>query len=370
MKRTWDRLSPLRILHASSILRFSTTGTVIRTFEIVKIILIYQRCVIYPSSSKNGIIYRNCLSTRILQLSYFQTNFHAWSRSTKTRIVSFQINPIKDLLQLDRNARAQLESSHRREYKFPSKQAVAKKEGARRAVSIRNPSPWREITRPRFPPFPRCFYTRKGRVAIFMSSAARGKTFSGEIGAEMGRDWRGWRAVKRVSLLLLAATETLLFSSLLFFALLFDTRVCQLLFHSSPFVSRPWSVFKADTLRSAPVEKRMQPCCARVEKTGEPCASCCFEREEKKREKERERLWSSLIGELGRVWPLEKVSPPAFFISFSSPLWSTFLLFPMFQTIVSKCGNFQLGGEGLLLHPTRFEKRDCWMERKVSLSRW
>lgn len=197
---------------------------------------------------------------------------------------------------------------------------MAKKEGARRAVSIRNPSPWREITPP--PSFPRCFYTRKGRVAIFMSSAARGKTFSGEIGAEMGRDWRGWRAVKRS---ISAATRrnrdsSLFFSSLLLFALLFDTRVCQLLFHSSPFVSRPWSVFKADTLRSAPVQKRMQSCCARVEKTGEPCASCCFER-----------LWSSLIGELGRVRLLEKISPPTFFVPFHPPYGQRFLCFQRFK---------------------------------------
>lgn len=85
------------------------------------------------------------------------THRHVSTRNSLTRIsfpieidengkqVSFQINPIEDLLQL---ARAALESSHRREYKFPSKQAAAKKEGARRAVSIRNPSPWREITRP------------------------------------------------------------------------------------------------------------------------------------------------------------------------------------------------------------------------------
>lgn len=251
--------------------------TAIRIFEILKIIL-------YPSSSKTATIY---LSTRILEiLSYFQTNFHAVNEFSNENFIpdrdggkqeTFPSKLIRS--KTCSNWRVQLESSDRREYKFPPKQAVAKKEGARRAVSIRNPSPWREITPP--PSFPRCFYTRKGRVAIFMSSAARGKTFSGEIGAEMGRDWRGWRAVKRS---ISAATRrnrdsSLFFSSLLLFALLFDTRVCQLLFHSSPFVSRPWSVFKADTLRSAPVQKRMQSCCARVEKTGEPCASCCFERE-------------------------------------------------------------------------------------------
>lgn len=224
------------------------------------------------------------------------------------------------------NWRVQLESSDRREYKFPPKQAVAKKEGARRAVSIRNPSPWREITPP--PSFPRCFYTRKGRVAIFMSSAARGKTFSGEIGAEMGRDWRGWRAVKRS---ISAATRrnrdsSLFFSSLLLFALLFDTRVCQLLFHSSPFVSRPWSVFKADTLRSAPVQKRMQSCCARVEKAGEPCASCCFERERETLIFVNRRAWSSST--FGKNLSTYILCP------FSSPLRSTFLVFPTFPNVV------------------------------------
>lgn len=168
----------------------------------------------------------------------------------------------------------------------------------------------------------------------------------------MGRDWRGWRAVKRS---ISAATRrnrdsSLFFSSLLLFALLFDTRVCQLLFHSSPFVSRPWSVFKADTLRSAPVQKRMQSCCARVEKTGEPLL----------REREREtlifvnrRAWSSST--FGKNLSTYILCP------FSSPLRSTFLVFPTFQTIVSKCGNFQLGGEALLPHPSRFGK----IERSV-----
>lgn len=169
----------------------------------------------------------------------------------------------------------------------------------------------------------------------------------------MGRDWRGWRAVKRG---ICAATtpQPRLFSSLLFFALLFDTRVCQLLFHSSPFVSRPWSVFKADTLRSAPVEKRMQPCCARIEKTD---ASCCFERERE-----------TLIFVNRRAWPgLEKNLSACIFYPFSSPLWSTFLLFPTFQTVVSECGNLQ-AGEELLLHPSRFGKRG--LLDGVSSSRW
>lgn len=152
--------------------------TAIRIFEILKIIL-------YPSSSKTTTISKQIFTPHRPVNEFSNENFIP-DRDGGTQ-ETFPSKLIRS--KTCSNWRVQLESSDRREYKFPPKQAVAKKEGARRAVSIRNPSPWREITPP--PSFPRCFYTRKGRVAIFMSSAARGKTFSGEIGAEMGRDWRG-----------------------------------------------------------------------------------------------------------------------------------------------------------------------------------
>lgn len=174
----------------------------------------------------------------------------------------------------------------------------------------------------------------------------------------MGRDWRGWRAVKRG---ICAATtpQPRLFSSLLFFALLFDTRVCQLLFHSSPFVSRPWSVFKVDTLRSAPVEKRMQPCCARIEKTD---ASCCFERERE-----------TLIFVNRRAWPgLEKNLSACIFYPFSSPLYGQrFFCFqrfkPSFQSVVI-CRQ----GRGCCCILRGLGKGVCWMEclRPSGRKRW
>lgn len=245
----------------------------------------------------------------------------------------------------------QLESSDRREYKFPPKQAVAKKEGARRAVSIRNPSPWREITPP--PSFPRCFYTRKGRVAIFMSSAARGKTFSGEIGAEMGRDWRGWRAVKRS---ISAATRSnrdssLFFSSLLLFALLFDTRVCHFSIPLPSFHGR--GVCLRPTLCARLPFKNVCNPVARGLKKRANRVHLVASRERETLIFVNRRAWSSST--FGKNLSTYILCP------FSSPLRSTFLVFPTFQTIVSKCGNFQLGGEALLPHPSRFGK----IERSV-----
>lgn len=133
-----------------------------------------------------------------LELSHLQTNFHTSTRfdkeffnenfipdrdRRKLETGSFQINPIEDLLQL---ARAALESSHRREYKFPSKQAAAKKEGARRAVSIRNPSPWREITRPPSISPPAVSIREKGGLQFSCHPRHEEKHFPGKLERRWG----------------------------------------------------------------------------------------------------------------------------------------------------------------------------------------
>lgn len=112
---------------------------------------------------------------------FFNENFIPDRENGKQ--VSFQINPIEDLLQL---ARAALESSHRREYKFPSKQAAAKKEGARRAVSIRNPSPWREITRPPSISPPAVSIREKGGLQFSCHPRHEEKHFPGKLERRWG----------------------------------------------------------------------------------------------------------------------------------------------------------------------------------------
>lgn len=324
--------------------------TAIRIFEILKIIL-------YPSSSKTTTIY---LSTRILEiLSYFQTNFHAVNEFSNENFIpdrdggkqeTFPSKLIRS--KTCSNWRVQLESSDRREYKFPPKQAVAKKEGARRAVSIRNPSPWREITP--LLPFPAVSIREKGGLQFSCHPRHEEKHFPGKLErrwGEIGGDGVRW---KGVSPLLLAATETLLFSSLPF-----SCSLCSLTPECASYFSIPLPSFHGRGVCLRPT------LCARL-----PFKNVCnpVARGLKKRanrvhlvaSREREtlifvnrRAWSSST--FGKNLSTYILCP------FSSPLRSTFLVFPTFQTIVSKCGNFQLGGEALLPHPSRFGK----IERSV-----